>query len=224
MNVLQCVILLVIVWVFLCVLFIIIFLTIIICVLKVKMFFITEKEKQFSRANKNIFREMIVHLVLAYEKILDDKLFESFKDLQHCLNMLDCTEMDDAVVEVTDVQKIDKNSNVHEHYFSTMKQRRNILMNNENNRSSQEPNDTTNYTMSVHDLNGSPTQTDTHKSAIVENGEEIPNSYNNYSKLNQAEDRMSALEYVVKSIVAHLAYFSGSYEPSYMLAKNLKNK
>ncbi|KAJ9580052.1 hypothetical protein L9F63_004289 [Diploptera punctata] len=50
---------------------------------------LTVKEKEFLQAKKNVFREIIVHLVLSYEKVLADNLIEAMADIQHCFNLLD---------------------------------------------------------------------------------------------------------------------------------------
>ncbi|KAJ4445972.1 hypothetical protein ANN_12658, partial [Periplaneta americana] len=49
---------------------------------------LAEKEKEFSMAKCNIFREIVVHLVLVYEKTFENRMLEAIADLQHCYALL----------------------------------------------------------------------------------------------------------------------------------------
>jgi hypothetical protein len=48
----------------------------------------TEKEKEFSRTKCSIFREVVIYLILVYEKTLEDRFMEAIVDLRHCYALL----------------------------------------------------------------------------------------------------------------------------------------
>ncbi|PSN32302.1 hypothetical protein C0J52_17368 [Blattella germanica] len=82
---------------------------------------LTGKEKEFLNAETNLFREIVVRIVISYEKILDSRLTDALSDLQYCFELLEepliSSESDEEIIEFN-------YSNAHEYYFSKIQQRR----------------------------------------------------------------------------------------------------
>jgi hypothetical protein len=86
----------------------------------------TEKEKEFSRAKRNVFREVVVYLTLIYEKTLEDLWMEAFVDVQHCYNLLGTRNVQNIASAETR-NELDLTLVRGSHYFSEIKRRRTDL-------------------------------------------------------------------------------------------------
>jgi len=87
----------------------------------------TGKEKEFSQVKSNIFREVTIHLVLAYEKTLEDNLMDAVTDLHHCYTLLGNPEILTWCAE-TRSEELDLTLVRGRYYFSEMKRERQCLL------------------------------------------------------------------------------------------------
>ncbi|XP_033608450.1 uncharacterized protein LOC111867123 isoform X2 [Cryptotermes secundus] len=87
--------------------------------------YLTEKEKEFSQAKCNVFREVVVFLILVYEKTLEDRWMEAFADLQHCYNLLGTSNLQ-CIATSAETRKEKLNLNIvrGNYHFNEIKRRR----------------------------------------------------------------------------------------------------
>lgn len=84
----------------------------------------TEKEKEFSQAKCNVFREVVVFLILVYEKTLEDRWMEAFADLQHCYNLLGTSDLQCITTAETRKEELNLNLVRGNYHFNEIKRRR----------------------------------------------------------------------------------------------------
>lgn len=87
----------------------------------------TGKEKEFSQVKSSIFREVTIHLVLAYENTLEDKLMDAMTDLHHCYSLLDNPEILTWCAETRN-EELDLTLVRGRYNFSEMKRKRHCLL------------------------------------------------------------------------------------------------
>jgi hypothetical protein len=85
----------------------------------------TEKEKEFSRAKCNVFREVVIFLILIYEKTLEGRWMEALADIQHCYSLLG-TSIIQSIASSAEIRKDELNLNLvrGRYHFNELKRRR----------------------------------------------------------------------------------------------------
>lgn len=61
-----------------------------------------EKEREFLETKCSVFREVVIYLVLVYEKTLEDHFMEAIGDIQHCYTLLGNSETLISIDETSD--------------------------------------------------------------------------------------------------------------------------
>jgi hypothetical protein len=84
------------------------------------------KEKEFSQIKCSVFREVVIYLVLVYEKTLEDRFMEAIVDLQHCYTLLGNSQTITSCTETSN-EKLDVNLVKGNYHFNEIKCRRTNL-------------------------------------------------------------------------------------------------